>query len=278
MIDRGCVIVAPWANKPFSTDERRRRWIVTRRFGAVFLFLSMVVSGAATADAQSGNTYYGTLWAGQYTNSATYALRVTADCSELMVRFFPENGWEITEYHVDIVSDPAFFPLNPPGNPRIGHFQWSASFPPTTQNKTFYVLPDEVVDPVACGQLIYVAIHAVMVQRDSSGNIIWEETAWGGPCGTTPPPWDPYSDLPDGFFEFPGNRWGFYLSFLWEGAPTPTPTPVPPTPTPTPVPPTPTPTPVPPTPTPTPVPPTPTPVPPTPTPTPIPPTPTPTPL
>jgi len=245
---------------------------------------------AAVANAQLGNSYSGTLWAGQFADSGTYSLRVADDCGELMVEFIPENGWEIAGYHVDIVSDPFDFPTNKPGNPQVGHFQWSATFPPTSMSKGFYVVPDEVIDPIACGDTVFVAIHTLMVQRDASGYIIEQETAWGGPYGSGDDAWDPYTDLPDGFDEFPGQRWDFYLSFLWEGAPptpTPTPTPVLPTPTFTPVPPTPTFTPILPTPTFTPVPPTPTftpilptptftAVPPTPTFTPIPPTPTPT--
>jgi hypothetical protein len=278
-----------------------------RRIATILMVATALMLNTAVADAQWGNSHWGTLWAGQFTDSGTYALRVTADCSELMVEFIPENDWEIAGYHVDIVSDDINFPTNNPGNPKVGHFQWSASFPPTSINKSFYVLPDEVIDPITCGNTIFVAIHAQMVQRDASGNIIREATAWGGPPGWGDHAWDPYTDLPDGFSEFPGNRWGFNLSFLWEGAPTPTPTPTPlpptptftpilptptftpipptptftpilPTPTFTPIPPTPTDTPIPPTPTDTPIPPTPTPLPPTPTDTPIPPTPTDTPI
>jgi hypothetical protein len=184
-----------------------------KKLGLALVISWLFVLGAATADAQFVNRAELTLWAGQYTNAGTVLLAVEPTCAYLRVRLIPENGWEITEYHVAVVSEPANFPMNGPGNPIPGQFQWSASFPPTVDPLNIKVYPDDVIDPIVCGDAVYVAVHAIMVMRDEHGNIIEEETAWAGPCVTTH--WDPHTELPEGFFEFPGPRWDFYTEYVW---------------------------------------------------------------
>ena len=203
-----------------------------QRAGAVVGFASAVLLSAAVASAQGGTQIVGTLWAGQDIDAGTYSLQVSAGCGELVVQLVPDNGWELAGYHIAIVDDPARFPVNNGGNPIVGRFHWKASFPPTDDPQTLTWLADHVVDPVVCGDTVYVAIHAEMVMRNDVGAVLAEEGAWGGPDARV---WNPHGLLPDGFSEFPGARWDYFFELPWQGAPTPTPTPTYPPPTGTPI-------------------------------------------
>lgn len=215
------------------------------KWRAVVLLGSAVLIGSGNAEAQSAGSLEGTLWAGQFEDAGTFVVAVSADCARLQVRLIPRVDWKISGYHIDVVSDPALFPTNGPGNPKIGNFQWSASFPPTAEAKTVSVGRTEIIDPVVCDSSVDIAIHATMVQVDRWGGVVRKESAWGGPARSSG--WEPGLNLPLPFFEFPGRSWDYYFEFVWQGTPPPTPTPTntpAPTSTPTPTnPPVPTPTP-----------------------------------
>lgn len=97
------------------------------------------------------------------------------------------TDWYLDETHLFVghVDD---LPLNKPGNPKIGHFPFKGNHN-LDQIYTFTLSKADFEDCFA------VAAHAVVVQLDENGNQIAEETAFA-----------------DGGTEFPGKRWGWYLS------------------------------------------------------------------
>jgi hypothetical protein len=86
-----------------------------------------------------------------------------------------EDGWKISDSHVDIQIKAANFPQTKKGNFKIGKFAYKT---PTTSSSTqhFYKIADKWdIDPTNCEELV-IAVHAVVYK--GCGEDIQEETAW----------------------------------------------------------------------------------------------------
>jgi len=171
----------------------------------LLMLLCFVLFGSAITFA--GQSFWGTIWAGQTIYAGEYNVYTSGD--NLYVKIIPLYDWKLTEVHVHANVSPP--PVNGPGNPKIGKFMWSDEFEPTPDPYTF-VIPFSTTGASA-GQAIYLAIHVVVVQTDEWGEIIEDETGWGGPCGSGGR-WNPRTDdLPDGFFNW-GRRWGYCFLYV----------------------------------------------------------------
>jgi len=170
----------------------------------VLLVLVVLVFGSSYASA-----FTGTLWAGKNENVGVFHI-FTVDTT-LRIIIDPRNGWEITESHVAVHLDPADIPQNKKGNPIPGHFAWDQKSAPTTTHE--YIIPFSDIDGgVVPGDVLIIAIHAVVVKTDGSGCI--SETAWGGPCAERWSPGEPLPSVPVHFEKIGTNRWGYYFEFV----------------------------------------------------------------
>jgi hypothetical protein len=106
-------------------------------------------------------------------------VKANEDC--LWIELALDPGFTASETHVEVVLNPAHFPLTPSGSPKIGHFRYTA---------------EECIDisDIPCDTWVYIAFHAV-IWGEFDGE--WtEETGWG--C------WD----------EEWIRSWGGYFAFL----------------------------------------------------------------
>jgi hypothetical protein len=117
-----------------------------------------------------GDATVARLLSGQTTDVGT--VKVLNDADSIHVAFSVTTGWRIMETHVAIVTDPADFPTNKPGNPMVGRFPLGDYLHPGVTEAEYSVsLEDLGVEP---GDMIYVAAHAVVT------NEFFEiGTAWG---------------------------------------------------------------------------------------------------
>ena len=116
------------------------------------------------------------------------------DLENLYLKYETSGDWLIKEVHYTVVSDLKDVPKNRPGNLIIGHFPFTYSFMPYVAEVSFTHSLEEL--DYTFGDQIYVVAHAVVVQLDEYGEIIEDETAFGG-CeeGNS------------------GNRWWFYAGY-----------------------------------------------------------------
>ena len=146
----------------------------------IFALLSMIalmVTPVFANGGGNGDEFESELIAGQYNvvgnvvitvEYETLTIEITSDC-------------DIVETHVWVGDDLEDIPRTKKGNPKIGHFPYTA---------------DDEIDLTQLDDTIYVLIHAVV---DCPCG---EETAWADTFGT------PFSDEPAIF----GNRWGYFLT------------------------------------------------------------------
>ena len=164
---------------------------------------------------------YDSLWAGkiwQGKTEWTIAGHMWAwqDGSDLHILYHLEWGWEMTEAHVAIGEDLLAIPHNGAMNVVPGKFDkvdngQAASFDPSVHYSEFvFDLEALRLDTVlGAGGDIIIAAHAV-VQLLDGGEVIQEETAWGG-CN--PLVYDPAARLaaktsPKGW------KWAHYMVYL----------------------------------------------------------------
>jgi hypothetical protein len=110
---------------------------------------------------------------------------IEVDGADLIINYITDC--DLVETHIWVGDDLADMPKTNSGNPKIGHFPYSADS-----------TGEAIIDISGLsGNYIYLAIHAV-VDCPCKG----EETAWGQGCYATR-----FAD--DDMF---GNRWGFYIT------------------------------------------------------------------
>ena len=176
-----------------------------RRTILVLLALVVLVLGSSYASAFSG-----TLWAGKNENAGKFNILSTT--SGLIITIIPQNGWKITESHVAVHFRWDNIPQNKKGNPIPGHFTWGQKSAPPTTTHEYTISFSEIEGWVSPGEYwLVIAIHAVVVKTDSSGCILQEETAWGGPCDESWSPGEPLPSYPVAFWKIGTNRWGYYF-------------------------------------------------------------------
>jgi len=111
--------------------------------------------------------------------------------TDLRITVETTDGWKIEKSHLHLALDPADFPTNNGGNPQIGHFDYIASYDPSTTFISYTFSLSEI--PLNSGDILYVAFHAEVV--NATGGRYQAETAWGEGPG------------------FPGNSWAMYMSY-----------------------------------------------------------------
>ena len=123
-------------------------------------------------------------------------VEVSNTATQLRVQYvITEPGWVITETHLEVVTDPADFPTNKNGKPKIGHFTYSSSVD--------YIIPLADLGITTLPADVFIAAHAV-VSIDNCE--VQEETAWG--MGR-------YCDGCDWVYsvEFEGGSWAEYFPY-----------------------------------------------------------------
>jgi hypothetical protein len=164
----------------------------------------MVVEQALSICCTYKNPYYQVnLVAGQQYNIGEIDLFIAQDNGEYFLHVVysldPDNDWYLAESHLAVVcDDPAGIPQADDGNPIPGQFPYSAEHDPYTDKEYHYIVPlDQFAD---CQTLtLYIAAHAEVVRLEN-GEIVQEETAWGGCVGPC-------------CFEFNGSNWATYFAF-----------------------------------------------------------------
>jgi len=112
------------------------------------------------------------LYAGQNINAGT--IHIENDADSIYITYTVTNGYTLTATHLYVGSFDAI-PVSGGGNPVPGQFPYSGTHDYLTTYT--YAVPVSAIGNVGdCG---VVAAHAVVVKRDSSGNITSQQTAWG---------------------------------------------------------------------------------------------------
>ncbi len=99
------------------------------------------------------------------------------DGTTLFVTIETQDGWSLTESHLDFGDLIDGFPTNKKGNPKVGHFDFQESHALVTTEFTYeFLLADLGIDLLA-EEPIPIAIHTVVVKVEAD-EIVAEETAW----------------------------------------------------------------------------------------------------
>jgi hypothetical protein len=129
------------------------------------------------ADGNVHDQYTAVLYAGQTIEAGTVS--VAADDDDLIFTYNTQDGWEITEVHLAFGTSYTDIPQNRQGNPMIGHFPYSGSYPEGPSTVEIRVpLSDFGGEEALYGARLYVAAHAV-VQKQLSDGSFQSETGWG---------------------------------------------------------------------------------------------------
>ena len=178
----------------------RKSWLLA------VLFAGILVFGASAASA-------GDIWAGQNEVAGSVHFDTEIDGfgepTGLIIDLEANGGWKITEYHIHVVDDanadtcdPGSFPLNKPGNPKVGHFDWSWSGMATAYFMPIVIPESEIGDgDLVIGENVYIAVHVIVINADGR-----EETGWLGECSGSP--------MPQRYCEWPGSRWGCSFKYM----------------------------------------------------------------
>ena len=137
-----------------------------------------------------GDEVVTTLYAGRSIDVGT--LTIGNDEDDLVITYTLDGDWELSETHL-FVGDCDDIPLTGAGNPKIGHFPYTASHGSGTTEYTYVISLDDL-DDCYC-----ISAHAAVVEVDGDGEVISEETAFG-----------------EGEYEFTGTRWGWYMEYCTE--------------------------------------------------------------
>ena len=118
-----------------------------------------------------------TLIAGQNMDVGTIGVRRCADT--LKIGIFPNKGWQLVEWHIDVATLPSGIPHNKNGSPIPGKFRFNNWNNFGLEPFECYIdLADDEIN-LASASVLYLAIHAV-VQKFNPETCTWQqETAWG---------------------------------------------------------------------------------------------------
>ena len=171
---------------PFSTSYFRLVFI------SILLLLMLIMALAVTPAAASGNVCGHTNWditAGQHI--LVGSVNVWNDAENLYVEFVTSGNWYMTETHVHVGESVDDIPSNNNGIPRPGHFDYQTSHPEPYVQYVLHTIPLIWDDYTT----LVIAAHTSLVEKDDNGDVISEETGWGGPNPG------------------PGPRWWFYIEY-----------------------------------------------------------------
>ncbi len=102
---------------------------------------------------------------------------VSNDADYLYVTYNATGNWRIKKTHL-YVGPCAGIPTTGSGNPKIGHFPYTADH--NRPSVTTYTYAIALNDLDACG---CVAAHAEVVRLNGGGTVVQSETAWGSGTG-----------------------------------------------------------------------------------------------
>jgi hypothetical protein len=189
-------------NTKAQKEITMKRLAVRKNIGAFYWFTLMMAATlmvfGVSAPAIGQIEYCGTptdvtLYAGQTIESGT--VTIANDEDNLYVTFTAENGWLLSETHLHVATSLAEIPQTKKGNPQIGKFKYSSNHNDPIQSHTYTIsLMDYEWEADGSTELA-IAAHAVVVQLDSGGNVVENETGWGDGDG------------------FPGKNWAMYIEY-----------------------------------------------------------------
>jgi hypothetical protein len=118
------------------------------------------------------NPFVTNLIAGQSIDAGD--IMVWNDETDLYVKYKTDNGWMLTETHLEVEVSVEDLAQTGSGSPKIGKFDYKSTHDPPVTEHT-YVIP---LDSWGPGTTLYLAAHAVVVKKMDDGG--WqEETGWG---------------------------------------------------------------------------------------------------
>jgi len=141
------------------------------------LWIALVVVSAL---ALTGSAATVTLVAGQHFNAGVVYCH--ADAETLRIDIVASDAWKLVETHVYVGTEA-------PKKSAPGRFPYKHENLRDTSSDTYKIALDEF--DIACGQVLYVAVHAVVVSEETRD----EETAWG-----------------DGSYIRTGKNWAMYFT------------------------------------------------------------------
>ena len=173
-------------------STRRAIWIVP--------LVLLTASLAAAQNAHGPGRVDLPLVAGQHYDAGTVAIH--NNNGGLLIDVQTANGWEMTALHVHAgwVENPV--PMKR-GNPVPGQFDFKYEYAvPQLHEPVFLDFVEDLQgfrwgEPYEAERLRHIAVHADVVLRDASGQIVASEGAWA------------QGDIP-----FEGGQWGWWLKYL----------------------------------------------------------------
>lgn len=130
---------------------------------------SILTAGTATGSGSAEICSITYIMAGQHTIAGK--LFILADADNLYITYRTISDWIIEETHM-FIGNREEIPVNGGGNPRIGHFPYSAVHY-TNTNEVVYTIPKNAVP-----NCFTLAAHSVVSKLDANGNVVVTETAW----------------------------------------------------------------------------------------------------
>ncbi len=121
-------------------------------------------------------------WAGQHIDVGS--LVVSNDEDNIYVTFNTSGNWWLQVTHLHISTTLQGIPSNKKGTPVPGQFEYQTIHNPRVQTYTY-----SVPNTWAEGEDLVIAAHAEVVLLDENGNVIQEETGFGGDNAGTGPRW-----------------------------------------------------------------------------------------
>ena len=163
----GCMVGVGENDQSFGTDSKK---------------LTYGVNVAGTTNEQCTD-----LVAGQTIKVGTLCTSIVNNNTFQIKYNITEPGWELKEAHAWQGCTLASMPQTKKGNPKLGNFPHNSGDITGQTSHSFSVPMDSALDcngdGSLCGDSFYVVAHAAVQKRDSSGNIIQSETAYGKGTG-----------------------------------------------------------------------------------------------
>ena len=114
------------------------------------------------------------LYAGQ--NIDVGEVQIWNDDTNIYVKYIIDAAdWCMTETHVHIGMTEDDFPMTKTGNPQVGHFDYQATHDCVTTY--MYTIPLANLGDWDCDQVVYIATHAVVIQKEESCDTIVSDTS-----------------------------------------------------------------------------------------------------
>lgn len=102
---------------------------------------------------------------------------VSEDGDEIAVTYDLQGGWRMTENHLHLAADCDDIPQTRSGNPKVGRFDYARAYDPAVQTDTYVI--DQTDHGFEDDDVLCIAAHAAVVERDDEDNVVGNETAWG---------------------------------------------------------------------------------------------------